>query len=553
MPGMSTTSESSGGLCVPPDSPGSSVSTRLQDEYDELLRLAVVVPSYDPSTIPRTIHDLRGSFNHPTNTRTVQPRPSPTPDAVPMERTGESSQKPEDISVEGLDNHLADSTLTEDSKAWPHPQPKLADMALGDPLRTQLFMQTHTPGSSEQGSFYDASIGSGEQEYMVTIDQDISRMENLLDQWTGQLKHNILAEFGQAKVKLIGQQKKLAEDERKRFMAEQQKLHSEMDGLRELLSTYENSVIRKDQVISNLTHALQKQREKFELMKSFTEWKITHNDKKAEAVASKLAEKHYERRLQQKCWYAWQSVVESNWKDRIEKACQTKAQEVCMSLTNDYEAKLAAMSRALNAARDEVSRLHEERSRYEETMKKAFMRGVCALNMEAMTMFQDKQKGEEPNEAGPEFPDPGEGLEQSEGPTTAALEAVFLSNPPGAPAPRVVTSQASQHVIVNNRVLTSHSKHMGSSRQQKPRIVTAKITASSSHVGHHGNGVRLSTVTPPMTSVVVEKHHPVVKQTVGHATAKRYVSQNDKGEGGIQPAMEQKIAGQHFHTVRLVE
>jgi len=47
------------------------------------------------------------------------------------------------------------------------------------------------------------------------------------------------------------------------------------------------------------------------------------------------------------------------------------------------------LNEALNLARQEVCRLHAERDRYEETMKKAFMRGVCALNMEAMTMFHD--------------------------------------------------------------------------------------------------------------------------------------------------------------------
>ena len=32
--------------------------------------------------------------------------------------------------------------------------------------------------------------------------------------------------------------------------------------------------------------------------------------------------------------------------------------------------------------------MHSERECYEETMKKAFMRGVCALNMEAMNIFK---------------------------------------------------------------------------------------------------------------------------------------------------------------------
>lgn len=47
------------------------------------------------------------------------------------------------------------------------------------------------------------------------------------------------------------------------------------------------------------------------------------------------------------------------------------------------------LNEALESARVEVSSLHAQRDTYEETMKKAFMRGVCALNMEAMSMFHD--------------------------------------------------------------------------------------------------------------------------------------------------------------------
>ena len=44
-------------------------------------------------------------------------------------------------------------------------------------------------------------------------------------------------------------------------------------------------------------------------------------------------------------------------------------------------------------ARTEIARLHAERERDEETMKKAFMRGVCALNLEAMSMFREGEEG----------------------------------------------------------------------------------------------------------------------------------------------------------------
>ena len=67
-----------------------------------------------------------------------------------------------------------------------------------------------------------------------------------------------------------------------RFASEKTRLQNEIESLKELLHTYEQSVQRKDQVISNLTQALQKQREKQEMTRTFCEWKIKHNDAKRE-------------------------------------------------------------------------------------------------------------------------------------------------------------------------------------------------------------------------------------------------------------------------------
>lgn len=60
--------------------------------------------------------------------------------------------------------------------------------------------------------------------------------------------------------------------------------------------------------------------------------------------ASKLAARHYERRLSQKVWDSWHSVIVDKWRSRVEKACQAKAQEVCINLTNDYESRIQSVS-----------------------------------------------------------------------------------------------------------------------------------------------------------------------------------------------------------------
>jgi len=67
-----------------------------------------------------------------------------------------------------------------------------------------------------------------------------------------------------------------------RHAAEKNKLQNEIESLKELLMTYEQSIERKDQVISNLTRGMQRQRDRFEMLKTFCDWKIKHNDKKRE-------------------------------------------------------------------------------------------------------------------------------------------------------------------------------------------------------------------------------------------------------------------------------
>ena len=52
------------------------------------------------------------------------------------------------------------------------------------------------------------------------------------------------------------------------------------------------------------------------------------------------------------------------------------------------------VNQVLESVKEEIAQMHKERERYEEMMKKAFMRGVCALNLEAMTIFHNNEEKE---------------------------------------------------------------------------------------------------------------------------------------------------------------
>eukprot|EP00061_Rhincodon_typus_P010253 g34408.t1 len=108
-----------------------------------------------------------------------------------------------------------------------------------------------------------------------------------------------------------------------------------------------------------------------------------------DAYANTLAERHYNFCLMKKVCTAWKSEMQTKWKERVEKACQARAEEVCIQLSRDYERQLDTSREELERAKAEIRRLLAEKDKYTDSMKKAFMRGVCALNLEAMSMFQN--------------------------------------------------------------------------------------------------------------------------------------------------------------------
>lgn len=597
---------------LPPDSPGSSVSTRLLDEYEELLKYAVVVPKYDDSRLPKTLTDLRESF--------PQTRPQPREETIVTitreKSSDESESRGNPIIVKvtretGLPDFGGQSPIgsrheeeelgeEEDAGSVKEFLPRNGQKDSKSGHRTQKFsapkflshvtegLDKETSRTSQRESNHTSQrevshtslrkashtsqktvdLEETDFTFTATVDQDVTKMETLMDQWCLDLKRNVMAEFSQSKIRIVEHGRQQLIKEKEKFAAEKNQIQNEMESLKELLHTYEQSLQRKDQVISNLTNAMQKQREKVEMLKKFNEWKLKHIDRKREIFASKLAARHYERRLSQKVWDSWHSVIVDKWRSRVEKACQARAQEVCMNLTNDYETRIKSLTEALESSRAEVCKLQQERERYEETMKKAFMRGVCALNLEAMTMFQSQEEGR---------PEPGEGHvsgdfsdnlngsipEKDYGTSkTIPQEPIYTTDPRKDLAPpKVITSQGSRPLsasAVRSKALIASKTNTVTSN--KGKVVTAKITAKTD--SGRGGTNRNPTVDPPMSSVIVERHPPVNKETIGQATAGRHPRQTSTIDKYPQTGiLHRRIAGQsgsvtispNVQTVKVVE
>ena len=57
-----------------------------------------------------------------------------------------------------------------------------------------------------------------------------------------------------------------------------------------------------------------------------------------------LAKKHYHCQLKRKILKSWFGLIQGRWKQRVERACQVKAEEVCHQLVGDHQEQLANVS-----------------------------------------------------------------------------------------------------------------------------------------------------------------------------------------------------------------
>uniref|UniRef100_A0A8B9IX28 Centrosomal protein POC5 n=1 Tax=Amazona collaria TaxID=241587 RepID=A0A8B9IX28_9PSIT len=445
---------------------GSCVTSDLQDEYEELLHYSVATPEFDQCVSKRS---------EPASELRAGDRSSSAADDAIHRKTPViiSVEKPSEANMEQIHPTLSEETSSQGS--------------------------THSPREINETLVTELTLP----------DEKVTQIENILDLWSGSLKTNVLTELRKWKLSLIEHHKLQMRQEKEKHASHVRQLSNEMANLKELLRTYEISVGRKD-----------------------------------EEYANRIADRQFQTALMKKVWTAWRSHSEENWKEKVAKACQLRAEDVCVQLTNDYEAKIAELTATLEQTKAEVLRLHSEREEYEATMKKAFMRGVCALNLEAMTMFQGKDSRTDPdvgnrrNDNGtivaggipasqynlPSPPPPPANTLQMEDVFSAHLGHASTSQTRlDSDSPVIVTSTAAGSGVASTQKLPM-AKVITSAQQKAGRTITARITGRAD-VGQKARicgSLAVMGVAPPISSVIVEKHHPVTQQTISQATAAKY-------------------------------
>ncbi|XP_076995518.1 centrosomal protein POC5 isoform X2 [Tamandua tetradactyla] len=565
---------------------GSSVSSDLQEEYEELLRYAVVTPNIEShaSQSSHTKGEVVPDVRIPTVTDDILHNQENSP--VITRDTGMEVGK-------GCDLNTSSHSKTDASTAVS--SPRKPSHPVMDFFSSHLLGDSSSPGSnSSHADAHEIVVG----DFLIS-DENLQKMENVLDLWSSGLKTNVISELSKWRLNFIDWHRMEMRKEKEKHAVHVKQLCNQISNLKELQKAYEVSIGRKDEVISSLSHALGKQKERIELMRTFFYWRIGHVKSRQDVLEGKLADQYFQRTLLKKVWKAWRSTVQKQWKDLVERACQARAEEVCVQISNDYETRVAVLSGALENAKAEIQRMQHEKEHFEDSMKKAFMRGVCALNLEAMSIFQNKSdkgidftsnkkeeygssvQGQEHSahldSSSPLMPSvvPPTLLPSTSGATVSGGVAGAAAVPSAASAASVTSagaaSAASVHVPVSVPVMAGAAaaatpeevfipRVVTSAQQKAGRTITARVTGRCDFASKNriSSSLAIMGVSPPMSSVVVEKHHPVTVQTIPQATAAKYPrtihpesSTSASRSFGTRTAHTQSLSS--IHSIKVVD
>ena len=143
--------------------------------------------------------------------------------------------------------------------------------------------------------------------------------------------------------------------------------------------------------------------------------------------------------------------------------------------------------KSLEESQAEVQRLKAERDLYEENMKKAFMRGVCALNMEAMSMFRYRDTNDGHHDNGPSD-NQENGMPDHIQEDSQPCEEYVQASPASQTVPPL-----KQHLVKNLRVTAS--------------AAPSHVTRTAGHVTRGGSSAKRGKGTPKLRpEVVIQKH-----------------------------------------------
>lgn len=246
-------------------------------------------------------------------------------------------------------------------------------------------------GSADGHHSWDGRVVEAEQ-LSIVLDEDCNK-----------LKRNVMDLFKFAKSQMTERAQMSVDAERRECARNLASKQAEVDALFDTKSQNEDAIKRLNTIVAravefklNSTNALQ---EKYLRLHAMAAWKMFHKNRKN--VRHKIEQwmsYHTKTYIVGRVFKLWRSDVHAN----LHQSLRMKYETIMEQERNKQLAEQADLIDGLKAEIFELSNKLEleeaGRKLLEEEMKRAFMRGVCALNIEAMGLMKSGHRTSDSNE-----------------------------------------------------------------------------------------------------------------------------------------------------------
>lgn len=220
-------------------------------------------------------------------------------------------------------------------------------------------------------------------------------MTESLSEISNYLRKEIMGQFFGVKGRM---HKKLQDLINRMQIEKEQLIHDyelKLDKMRESVSKRDYYLIKFKnltfRMADQIAHVREKERQKMQKRQIMDAWKRFMILSKEKKHMRRLAQLHFEKREKRRIlfgWYLWaihtkQSTSEQLWHSRLESETAI--------LRNNYELKLEEMRLELEVTKSKLAHELQEKQVLQENLRKALMRGVCAMNNKFLEIIKDTQ------------------------------------------------------------------------------------------------------------------------------------------------------------------
>jgi len=167
-------------------------------------------------------------------------------------------------------------------------------------------------------------------------------------------------------------------------------LQIKLQATQEELEITSTSMKQQQQYKKNFALLLSKRRRNEKqhnlLFKIFSRWRLFQKSRNENASSNII--KLMRRAKMQKIFTRWRYLNKEQQLQNLNQVWESRLKQISRELSNDYEGQLRQIRNELVVSRDTIQQLNDEKTARLNDVKSALMRGVNALNVETLALFQ---------------------------------------------------------------------------------------------------------------------------------------------------------------------